>query len=98
MFFPAAIEDAIRSLAEVGDEFRVELDRVDDMDQVRVTIEPGTETADLGDGERKSRVTQALKATLGLRVDVDLVPHGTLPRTQFKADRLTDRRPKPHVG
>ena len=98
MFFPAAIEDAIRSLAEVGDEFRVELDRVDDMDQVRVTIEPSSETAELSDRERKAQVAQALKATLGLRVDVDVVPHGTLPRTQFKADRLTDRRPKLHEG
>jgi len=33
-----------------------------------------------------------------LRVDVDVVPHGTLPRTQFKADRLTDHRLKLHEG
>ena len=98
MFFPAAIEDAIRSQPEVGDEFRVELDRVGDMDQVRVTIEPSAETAELSDGQRKARVGEALKGTLGLRVDVDVVPHGTLPRTQFKADRLVDRRPKLHEG
>ncbi|HUT94195.1 MAG TPA: hypothetical protein VMY37_32340 [Thermoguttaceae bacterium] len=86
------------SLAEVGDEFRVELDRVDDMDQVRVMIEPSSESAELSDRGRKVQVPQAWKAALGLRVDVDVVPHGSLPRTQFKADRLTDRRRKLHEG
>ena len=98
MFFPAAIEDAIRSLAEVGDEFRVELDRAADMDQIKVTIEASKETGELADEQRKARVAQALKGTLGLRVDVDVVADGTLPRTEFKADRLIDRRPKLHEG
>ena len=71
---------------------------MNDMDPVRVTIEPSPETAERSDRERKAQVAQALKAALGLRVDVDVVPHGTLPRTQFKADRLTDGRPKLHEG
>jgi len=71
---------------------------VNDMDPVRVTIEPSPETAERSDRERKAQVAQALKAALWLRVDVDVVPHGTLPRTQFKADRLTERRPKLHGG
>ena len=96
MFFPAAIEDAIRSLPEVGDEFRVEIDRVHDMDQVKVTIEPSPETAELSDRERAARVALAARGTLGIRVDVEVVPYGSLPRAQFKSDRLTDRRPKLH--
>ncbi|MFH1266332.1 MAG: phenylacetate--CoA ligase family protein, partial [Planctomycetota bacterium] len=98
LFFPAAIEDAVRSQPEVGDEFRVELDREGDMDQVKVTIEPSPETAELGDQERRARVAHALKGTLGLRVDVEVAPYGSLPRSQFKSDRLTDRRPKLHEG
>ncbi|OHB82556.1 MAG: CoF synthetase [Planctomycetes bacterium RBG_16_64_12] len=94
LFFPAAIEDAIRSLPEVGDEFRVELDHVGDMDQVKVTIEPSPQTAEISDRERRAKVVEALKGTLGLRVDLEVVPYGSLPRSKFKSDRLTDRRPK----
>jgi phenylacetate-CoA ligase len=94
MFFPAAIEDAIRCQAEVGDEFRVEVDRFGDMDQVKVTIEPSAEAASMSDRERKARVAEKLKGLLGIRCDVDVVPAGSLPRFEFKADRLADRRPK----
>jgi len=94
MFFPAAIEDAIRSLPEVGDEFRVEIDRAGDMDQVKVTIEPGEDTPELTIEQRAAKVARALKGTLAIRVDVEVVPCGSLERSQFKSDRLTDRRPK----
>ena len=98
MFFPAAIEDAIRSLPEVGDEFRVELDRAGDMDQVKAIIEPGERVPDLTDQQRQAKVATALKGTLGIRVDVEVAPPGSLERSQFKSDRLIDRRPKLHEG
>ena len=98
MFFPAAIEDAIRGLPEVGDEFRVELDRVGDMDHVKAIIEPGEKDPDLTNRQRQAKVATALKGTLGIRVDVEVVPPGSLERSQFKSDRLIDRRPKLHEG
>lgn len=94
MFFPAVIEDAIRSLPEVGDEFRVVIDRVADMDQVKATVEPSPEFAAASDGELRGRVSRALKGSLGIRVDVEVVPTGTLARAEFKADRLKDLRPR----
>jgi phenylacetate-CoA ligase len=113
-FFPATIEDAIRSIADVGDEFRVVIDQVDDMDRVEATVEPSdgaspsggarpSDGASLSDGcddrhhELQAKVARALKGSLGIRVDVKVVPPGTLPRSEFKAERLTDRRPKPAV-
>lgn len=93
MFFPAAIEDAIRSIPEVSDEFRVVIDHVGDMDQVKATVEPSTPTALLEDGELAERVARALKGSLGIRVDVEVVAHDSLERASFKADRLTDLRP-----
>jgi phenylacetate-CoA ligase len=98
MFYPATIEEAFRSLPEVGDEFRVQLDRIGDMDYISAAIEPSPDTAELADEDRTARVVETLKGTLGLRVDVNLVPYGSLPRTEGKADRLTDRRPKLHEG
>ncbi len=94
MFFPAAIEDAVRSLPQVGDEFRVVVDRDGDMDQIRATIEPSPDVATQDERAIRGEVAKALKGTLGIRVDVEVVPYGSLERFEFKADRLTDRRPK----
>lgn len=94
MFFPAVIEDAIRCLPEVGDEFRVVIDRVNDMDQVVATVEPSGPWIDRDAKELRARVARALKGSLGIRVDVDVVSAGSLARAEFKADRLSDRRPK----
>ena len=43
MFFPSVIEDSVRRLEEVGDEFKVEISRIDDMDRIRVTVEPSSQ-------------------------------------------------------
>lgn len=94
MFFPAAIEDAIRSLPQVSDEFRVVVDHVDDMDQVTATIEPSVALAEGGITALRREVAKTLKSLLGIRIDVEVVERGTLPRTEFKADRLTDLRNK----
>ncbi len=94
LFYPAAIEDAVRSLPNLSDEFRVEIDRIDDMDRVRVTVEPESDAPIDEKSEREAKLSEALKGSLGIRVEVELAPHGTLPRTEFKADRLKDRRPK----
>jgi phenylacetate-CoA ligase len=40
----------------------------------------------------QERVARALKGALGIDVDVELVPYGTLPRTEFKANRVSDLR------
>ena len=37
-------------------------------------------------------MARELQGSLGINVDVEVVPYGTLPRTQFKAQRLFDLR------
>ncbi|MCE9546021.1 MAG: AMP-binding protein [Planctomycetia bacterium] len=94
MFFPAVIEDSIRQLADVGDEFKVEITRRDSMDHVKVTIEPASPIPKSRYEPHAERVGRALKGSLGIHVEVEVVPYGTLPRTQFKAQRLFDLREK----
>jgi phenylacetate-CoA ligase len=92
-FFPAAIEDAVRSLPDVGDEFIVELTTTGELDCMKVTIEPAVE---LGDESKRDALKlsseYALKGLLGVTTEVEVVPRGSLPRTTAKAKRLFDRR------
>ncbi len=92
MFFPSVIEDSVRRLEEVGDEFKVEISRVDDMDRVKVTVEPSSQIPKASYAPPQQRIARALKGALGVDVEVELVPYGSLPRTQTKARRLFDLR------
>lgn len=82
--YPAAIEEAVRAGGCEG-EFRVEVVRTGALDELLVEVE--------GPGELAATVAQELKKTLGLRAGVTVVPEGSLPRTEFKSRRITDRRP-----
>ena len=58
--------------------------RQGEMDSLRVEIEDRL--------EKPERVAKELQLRLGLRVDVDVVPMGTLPRFEAKGKRFVDQR------
>ncbi|HEU5075175.1 MAG TPA: AMP-binding protein [Polyangiaceae bacterium] len=92
MFYPAGIEDAFRCQDELGDDFKVEIYRQNDMDVVRATVEPRSEIPKGNYDEFAAQVARRLKGKLGIEVEVVVVPFGTLPRTEFKAKRFFDLR------
>ena len=91
--YPSAIEDVLRGIEGFGGEFRVIVSRREAMDDLLVQAEyaPSHEGADL---RRTLHATmgERLRARLGVRAAVELMPAGTLPRTEFKARRVVDDR------
>ena len=81
--FPTSIEQIIRSFPEVV-EYRLTAYKKSAMDQLRIEIEDRL--------QQPERVKQELQLRLGLRVDVDCVPSGTLPRFEAKGKRFIDNR------
>jgi phenylacetate-CoA ligase len=77
--FPSAIEAIVRRFEEVG-EYRVELARVREMDELRCTIEASADVAEA--------VAGAIHRELGIRCVVNAVAPGTLPRFEMKAKRF----------
>jgi phenylacetate-CoA ligase len=91
--YPSAIEDTLRAIAGFGGEFRVIVSRRDQMDDLLVRAEYATSHA----AEERRRALEAemgerLRARLGVRPRLELVPEGTIPRTEFKARRVIDDR------
>jgi phenylacetate-CoA ligase len=78
--FPSAIEGIVRRYPLI-EEFRVETFRRAELDEVRLVVE-ARDTAAAG------LVREALRADLGIRVDVVPVPVGSLPRWDLKARRV----------
>jgi phenylacetate-CoA ligase len=77
--FPSAIEAIVRRFPEVG-EYRVELARVREMDELRCVVEAPPDVAE--------RVGAAIHRELGIRCLVEVVASGTLPTFEMKAKRF----------
>jgi phenylacetate-CoA ligase len=85
--YPSAVENVVRRFPEVS-EFAVDVYRRGTLDEMKIRLEViGTEPDAIADA-----VTVAIREALGLRVNVELAPHRTLPRFELKAKRLTDHR------
>jgi len=82
--YPALIEQIVRGYPEVA-EYRVELDCRQAMTELSVEVEAsgnGVETAGL-----QRQLEWALQTVLNLRVPVRLLPPGSIPRFEMKAQR-----------
>jgi phenylacetate-CoA ligase len=91
--YPSAVEDTLRAIEGFGGEFRVIVSRREAMDELLVRAEFAPEHAA---PERRqalaARMRERLRARLGIHPVIDLVPAGTLERTEFKARRVIDDR------
>ena len=89
--YPSAIEDTLRAIEGFGGEFRVIISRRQAMDELLIRVEYDAGWADSQDRLRAT-MRERLRARLGIHPVVELVPQGTLPRTEFKARRVIDDR------
>lgn len=81
--FPTSIEQILRSFPEVV-EYRLTVRKVKEMDQLLVEVEDRL--------EEPQRVAAELLLRLGLKVHVNCVPLGSLPRFEGKGRRIVDER------
>jgi phenylacetate-CoA ligase len=88
--YPSAIEEALRAVPGFGGEFRVIVSRKERMDELLVQAEYAKEVGDVAALEKALR--ERLQAKCGVRPRLELLPAGTLPRTEFKARRVIDDR------
>lgn len=82
--YPSAVDEVVRALQDVA-EYRVILETGGALSEVRVEVEPA---ADVAHPEALARrVEDAFRQAFQLRIPVDSVAQGTLPRFELKAKR-----------
>jgi len=86
--FPSSVEAIIREVVEVN-EFRLTFYREQDMDEMAIEVELEDQ-----DSHKIGHLTALFRQRLALRIPVQAVAPGTLPRFQLKAKRVIDNRPK----
>ena len=88
--FPTQIEEAVRCVGGTGDEFEIVLaTNADGLDVMTVRVEHPRFR------ERRARadkVADEIRTRCEVRSDVEVLKPGTLPKTEFKAARVKDRR------
>lgn len=90
---PSAIEEVVREIDGLGDEFEVVVDKVGDIDRITLNVElmPGMEK------QREStedRLKDQLRLKTNLGYNIIFHEYGTLPRYEVKARRFKDLRKK----
>jgi len=90
---PTAIEEVVRSIPELGDEYEVVVSKKGDIDNILLKIEilPGKET------EQESilfRLKDQLRVKTNLGYKIEVHSYGSLPRYEVKAKRFKDLRKK----
>ena len=82
--FPSSIEAILRDCADVG-EFQITASKNGEMDELEVSIENVS-------GERCQEIDELFQSRLGLRVAINSVEQGSLPRFEAKSKRFVDQR------
>jgi len=88
--YPSEIDALLNEIAGYGGEHQIVITREAAMDELLLRVE-----ADLAAAETeafRADVAHRMQKMLGLRTKAEIVPKGTLPRTDFKARRVIDDR------
>ncbi len=91
-FYPSVVEEGVRSVAGIGDEYQVILDTNEQgIDYMLIQVEHAEHAAPEG---VVAAVQNAVSSRIELRVDVDVLAPDSFEKTEFKAKRVDDRRGK----
>ena len=83
--YPVQIEQAVRAVPGLGDEYEIVIAAPDGLDRMTIRIEHADQAV-------APRVAEAVRVHCEVRVDIEVLAPGTLPRTEFKAKRIRDLR------
>ncbi|MEE9610239.1 MAG: AMP-binding protein [Desulfatiglandales bacterium] len=92
--FASTIEDIVRNFPEMGDEFQLVIEKKGELNKVTVKAEPHPEVDQEIYPQLKAKLEEAIRNSITIKLPVEFVPFGTLPRFELKAKRWLDLRPK----
>ncbi|RMH48043.1 MAG: phenylacetate--CoA ligase, partial [Alphaproteobacteria bacterium] len=93
--FPTQIEEQLLAMEGLAPHFQIELGRTGRMDEMTVHVEALPDTAAPEMRELAARhLARRIKDVVGVTVAVRVADPGGVPRSQGKAVRIVDNRPK----
>lgn len=90
---PTAIEDVVRSIPDLGDEYEVVVSKRGDLDDILLKVEM-LEGKESEEGAVLARLKDQLRLKTNLGYRIEIHPYRSLPRYDVKAKRFKDLRKK----
>jgi phenylacetate-CoA ligase len=88
--YPSSVEHLLLRVEEVAPHYQLVVSRDGAMDELTVQCEPATPGIDTG--ALRARVEELLREGTGIRIVVEVLEPGAVPRSEGKAVRVVDRR------
>ncbi|MGE5591670.1 MAG: phenylacetate--CoA ligase, partial [Bacillota bacterium] len=93
--YPSEVERVLLGFPEVAAQHRLVVERTGAMDSLTLEAEvPSLDLPSEAADELSRRIRMRLRQELGVGAVIRLAPPGTLPRSEGKATRVVDLRPK----
>ncbi|MEZ5812002.1 MAG: phenylacetate--CoA ligase PaaK [Rhizobiaceae bacterium] len=93
--FPTQIEEQILKVEGLAPHFQIELSRAGRMDEMAVYVEAAPGHADEAGRQGSARsLAHHIKSVIGITVRINVTEPDGVPRSQGKAVRIVDKRPK----
>lgn len=92
--FPSQIEEQILKCDRLAPHYQIELERVAHMDRMTVVAELKPGAAEGAREEAARELAHHIKSYIGVTAEVRVLDYGGVPRSQGKAVRIVDKRPK----
>ena len=90
--YPSEVERILLSVGDVAPHYQLVVDRPGTLDELSLLCEPAREGLDRG--LLQSRLQHALREQTGLSIAVQVLERDRVPRSEGKAVRVVDRRPR----
>jgi phenylacetate-CoA ligase len=91
--FPSAIENVVRGFMELGNEYEIVLDEKESTQTLTIRCEATSEVSRATYGKLAQQIASKVQDAIeGVHPTIDLLPEGTLPKTEGKAKRIKDHR------
>jgi len=92
--YPGQVDEVLSRIPGIGSEYQVVFDRrADGKDHMTVKVEAAAGFAGADPAAVAARIAADIKRNLMVSCAVDVVPHGSLPRSERKTKRIFDNRP-----
>jgi len=93
--FPTQIEELLMQIPALAPHFQIELTRPDRMDKMRILTEVAdASVSDASRSDATAQLAAAIKQSVGISAGVAVGDVGAVPRSEGKAVRILDKRPK----
>jgi phenylacetate-CoA ligase len=91
--YPGQIDHVLSQIAEIGSEFQVHLERREDgRDYMILKVERRPRYKSQDNEAIASRISQDIRKHILVSAEVEVLDHGSLPRTERKSTRVFDHR------